>query len=230
MKAAHERTQRILQSGPRPPSAIGMNQGATKSVSEATNRENSSLGTPAAEVPLLGSILAGNEQAIRDLDNQLKELRSLSNDAAQCRADGKISFRLLLAKLGATVPDEMTEAEAAAEFLRRADKFAGLVTEWKEALEKFPWDFNNSPPQVVSDIVMPAARNIQEALHGYLGVLTEARWRTGDSAGAWTDWQAMRDSSLKLWQPTSHSSSSTWMRQQGDLIQTVWVQDPPPPN
>ena len=53
----------------------------------------------------------------------------------RARVGDSLSFRALLQSMGKDVPDTMTEAEAAAVFLREADRFSVVLAQWEQALQ-----------------------------------------------------------------------------------------------
>lgn len=167
-------------------------------VSSTQNDSAASRGIPLAELPLIG-VYAGNDLAAqKELEKQLEEIRNLMRSLAgtsgtDCRVDGVLGFRAVLAKMGVAVPESMTEAEAAAEFLRQAQRFSSMLAQWREAIDKGPWDISWVDSK---DSYTKANKifNVAVSLQQLLGAMAEARLRTGDTDGAWSDLQTMNSS------------------------------------
>jgi hypothetical protein len=149
-----------------------------------------SRGTPLVELPVVGAYLGGDSQEKRDLLTKLNEMREFLKHPilSESRTDGMLSFRTLLAKMGSEVPEGMTEAEAAAEFLKQADRFSGLLTQWRAAVEAGPWEFGHAE---YSGRKTSETAFLSYCFQDLLGTMVEARLRTGDPTAAWSDWQTM---------------------------------------
>lgn len=149
------------------------------------------VGTPVSELPLIGVYGGGDTAAQMELKKQLDELgRFLENARSANRVEGLLSFRAVLVKMGMEVPDAMTEAEAAAEFLNRAERFSALLSQWRDAVGKGPWDISSMEMKDRSarrgDLLSAAIK-----LQGLLGVMSEAHLRTGDTETSWAEVQAL---------------------------------------
>lgn len=190
MSSAHHRTQSIQQTTPprlpTMPKASDIEQLAPPAEGAS---EQSSHGTPVAEVPFFKDLLLDENEG-RDLHAVLEELAQWRIHMGASRDGGTLSFRTLLKLLGGKVPDTMSEAEAAAEFLKLADRFSGMLAGWREALEMGPWDF--------SSVHRPYRDNIEDNLamefRNLLGAITEAHWRLGQSDEAWASFRLMHAS------------------------------------
>lgn len=142
MRKMHQRTQEIVAAGkvsallPEPAHSERL-QPAGGTVVEPASRP----GTPVKTLPLIGPILAGDVAAYEALRLEMDELGVLAN-TLKFRPGRILSFKAALAQLGMTGADALSEEEAAAEFIRRAKRFDGLLEKWKEALALGPWDFS----------------------------------------------------------------------------------------
>ncbi len=166
--------------------------------STSEKESTTSRGIPIAELPLVG-VYAGDDMAARkELEKQLEEIRKLMTSLAgssgsDCQVDGVLSFRAALAKMGVAVSDIMTEAEAAAEFLKQTERFSAILAQWREAVGKGPWDFSSMETKD-SFATGNKILNVAISLQRLLGAMAEAHMRTGDTDGAWSDLQIMHSS------------------------------------
>ena len=88
----------------------------------STQKESAaSSGIPLAGLPLIGVYAGDDPAAQKELEKQLEEISSLLaySQHNECWVDGVVIFRAMLAKSGMTVPETMTEADAAAEILKQ---------------------------------------------------------------------------------------------------------------
>lgn len=156
----------------------------------------SSAASPAPEtpgihwsaIPHFGSLMTGDKRGWRKFAKQFDEIRAFV-EHEQTRpeiVDGKRSFRAVLQNLGIEVPDAMTEEEAAREYLKQADRFSGLLAQWREAVAKGPFE-----KAADSDVWWFSW--MASGISPLLGMTTEARLKSGDSAGAWEDLQTLRN-------------------------------------
>ena len=160
-----------------------------------------SRGIPSANLPLVGVYTGDDPEARKALEKQLEEisnlLRSLAGTSGiDCRVDGVLSFRSVLARMGVAVPETMTEADAAAEFLKHAQRYSALLAQWREAVGKGPWDFSalETKDSYTASIKI---FNMSVTFQRLVGVMTEARLFTGDTDGAWSDLQIMNSSTIR---------------------------------
>ena len=96
-------------------------------------------GTPVRQLPLAGMAFSDDPATREEFQKLLTEVQRIGEALRDARdTEGIISFRKALEKLGIAVPEGMTEAEAAAEFLRQTDKISGTLAQLRSALEKGP--------------------------------------------------------------------------------------------
>ncbi len=198
MKRAHERVALYTGSIPRPPSSItAMGAAGTAATGEPeVTSDESRRATPVRDLPLIGPVLKGDADAIRAWKHQTKELNAFGKWLGNCRIDGTLSFRKFLEQLGVEGAANLSEAEAAAEFLRRLDALGDFLPEWRRALDLGPWDFTGVNLFEPVDPLLAEPPSMLVWRTGTLaqrlwGAATEAAWRTGDSAAAWQSWQSM---------------------------------------
>jgi hypothetical protein len=195
MESSHQTAVALVKPGRALPKSSSKNSVAASFVQKDST---TSRGIPMAELPLVG-VYAGDDLAARkELEKQLEEIRNLmrslaGNSGIDCRVDGVLSFRAALAKMGMAVPETMTEAEAAAEFLKWAERFSDVLEQWREAVGKGSWDFSLLETKD-SYATLNKIYNVATSLQRLLGAMAEARLRTGDADGAWADLQTMNSS------------------------------------
>ncbi len=148
-------------------------------------------GKPVAEIPLLQAYLDSESPAGKELEKQFDEMSAFLAGVSKSRVDGVVSFRALLGKMGIDVPESMTEAEAAAEFLKQADKFSGLLARWKEAVAEGPWNYGSTGDRLVDATEIGKIATLAGRGQNLLGVRAEAYLRTGDADAAFADWQTL---------------------------------------
>jgi hypothetical protein len=160
----------------------------------ATAGQETPQGMSLSAVPHFGRALTGDEQAWKEFLHDLgvdQFLSSGNNRNNPIYVNGVVSFRAMLQNMGGEVPETMTEAEAAAEFLKRADRFSGLLARWSEAVAKGPMarehDYWPNPGLWRFNML---AVDLSELLK----LTSAARLRTGNSDAAWADWQLMKNS------------------------------------
>lgn len=199
MESSHQTAVALVQDrGPLP-------KGSTRSVVTASSTKNesaASIGIPFTELPLIGVYAGDDLAAQKELEKQLEEIRTLMRGLAgisgtDCRVDGVLGFRAVLAKMGMAVPDTMTEADAAAEFLKQTERFADMLAQWREAIGKGPWDISSLETKE-SYAKKNKIYNVAASLQNLLGAMAEARLRTGDMDGAWSDLQTMSSSADRM--------------------------------
>jgi len=122
----------------------------------------------------------------------------------------------MLEAMGKSVPGTMTEAEAAAVFLREADRFNAVLAQWEEALSRAPWKFGKSHPELY---LQGMSGQLAQEFRRLVGALTEAQWQVGNAEAAWKSFGLM-DASL--------ADAAPYRRYGGHLSQTdleaVWYQ------
>lgn len=148
-------------------------------------------GKPVAEIPLLQAFLDSESPAGKELEQQVSEMSASFAGVGKSRVDGVVSFRALLGKMGIDVPESMTEAEAAAEFLKRADKFSGLLARWKESVAEGPWNYGSTGDRLVDATEIGKIAMLLGRFPNLLGVRAEAYLMTGDGDAAFADWQTL---------------------------------------
>jgi len=152
--------------------------------------------TPILNVPLVGPVLGGDEAAYNTLVSRLEEMTSFANHLKSHARDGRLDFRETLKALGWDGAEALSEAEAAAEFIRQAARFKGFLDAWSEALALGPWDFSGVDlDRPIGEhaatpvwLLLGQIANVSQVMHG---ALAQASWRSGDSQSAWNHWQAM---------------------------------------
>jgi hypothetical protein len=145
--------------------------------------------TPLAQIPYFGAILTGGRNAWGEYSGQIDELHKfLESGSNKQRSGTPPDFRTRLRNMGIEVPDTMTEGQAAGEYLKLADRFSGLLTRWREAMAKGPFGETN-------DHRFPI---ISRAVSSLLAITTKARLLSGDSAGAWEDLQALKNTNARF--------------------------------
>ena len=150
-----------------------------------------------ASVPFFGEVLTGDEKGWKDLSKKIDEMNDFLRHKRTLpeKVDGVWSFRAILQNMGTNVPETMTEAEAAAEYLRQADRFSGLLAQWREAVLKGPLD------KVTDDSSDPNIWRFSNLAYTFSRLLTmtaEARLHAGDTAAAWADWQTLKNSTERV--------------------------------
>lgn len=187
MESGHQATKRIIskqrqKAVPRPPVAP-----ETSAVPAAAPR-----GLPLASVPHFGGLLVGDKEGWKEFSKKLEEMAAFLRYKRTHpeRVDGAWSFRAILKNMGIAVPETMTESEAAAEYLKQADRFSSLLAQWREAVAKGPLD------KAADDESDPNRWRFGEMSLYFSRLLMrtgEARMQSGDTTGAWADWQAMKN-------------------------------------
>lgn len=192
MESGHQAAKRIISTQrnkavPRPPVAP-----ATEAVPAAK-----SGGMPLASVPHFGGVLTGDKEAWAEFSKKLDEMAAFLRYKRTHpeRVDGVWSFRAVLQNMGLEVPETMTEAEAASEFLKRAGRFSTLLAQWEEAVAKGPLD---KAGDYRSDPNCLRFGSLSHSINRLLTMTAEARLQSGDTTGAWADWQTMRNSTARL--------------------------------
>ncbi len=109
--------------------------------------------------------------------------------------DQPLDFLDWLKKQGQPVPEGMTQAEAAAEFLRQAAKFGPFLASLREAIATgTPWDFGPRPGILdrKARAVQISAWNAFTTGQRLLAALAQARMRTGQPDEALALWSDLR--------------------------------------
>jgi hypothetical protein len=217
MRQGHQKALLIVQE-PQSASALRDPRGVS-ALPRGSPQSEAARSVPASDLPLIGGILAGDSVALAELEKLQAEIRELMNAIRASRVDGLVSFRTLLAAMGHDVPDAMTEAEAAAEFLRHAERFAGPLAEWRQALDRGPWDFGTFDLATFQKSSLPVG--LTQSLSSLMSVMTEAQWRVGDNAAAWSTWQTMRLAGSHSPLPPCLISALVQTSVQGQLLHTM---------
>lgn len=159
-----------------------------------TERHGIALGS----VPHFGVILTGDNaswldfvKVLRDIDEFTRVGLYLSRSP---RGEGT-DFRRILPAWGITVPETMTEAEAAAMVLKRAERFSGMLAQWREAVSKGPMeraaDFQSNPNS-------GRFVGLSSCMMSLMQLTGEAHLVAGDTDAAWADWKTMENSLDRL--------------------------------
>lgn len=224
---SHQKALALLQQRSTRPNGPGNSADSSSAQPESA----STRGIPVAELPLVG-IYFGNDPAARAvLEKQLGEIVVLTANSqnSDCLVNGVLSFRAVLARMGVTVPESMTETEAAAEFLKQTQRFSLILAEWREAVAKGPWDFNSIKIDDAYQTYYNFFREVMYPLQQLLNIEAEARLRTGDADGSWSDLQAMKSTtdrsdgilSFYRWHPLQQAVQSVRLGMELD----VWTDD-----
>ncbi|MES2923765.1 MAG: hypothetical protein V4819_19585 [Verrucomicrobiota bacterium] len=189
MDSGHQATKRIV--GSQRKKAVPQPQVAAV-VPAATPR-----GMPLASVPHFGGVLVGDNEAWKEFSKKLDEITAFLRYKRTHRekVDGVWSFRAVLQNIGIEVPETMTEAEAAGEYLKQADRFSGLLAQWREAVAKGPLEKaadDKSDPNIWRFSWMAST------VAGLLAMTGEAHLQAGDTANAWTDCQTLKNSDERV--------------------------------
>lgn len=192
MDSGHQATKRIVSTQRKKPVARHPAAPATAAVPTATIR-----GIPLASVPHFGAVLVGDKEGWMEFVKKLDEIRAFLRYERTHpeKVDGVWSFRAVLQNMGIEVPETMTEAEAAAEYLKQADRFSALLVQWREAVAKGPLD---KVADYKSDPNSWRFGSLSLYFPRLLAMTAEARLQSGDTAGAWADWQAMKNHTARL--------------------------------
>jgi hypothetical protein len=190
MESGHQATRRIVSTQrkkaiSRPPAA------PLSSVGSAAR------GLPLSSVPHFGGALVGDLESWGEFSTKLNEIAKFlqHTNTLPKRKDGVWSFHAILPSMGIEVPETMTESEAAAEYLKQADRFSALLAQWREAVAMGPLD---KAADDGSDPSIWRFRALSYSISRLLAMTAEARVQSGDASGAWADWQAMKNSSARL--------------------------------
>ncbi len=194
-RQAHALAERVRASAPKPPAPLPKSARTADGASGAA--QNEPVATPAAELPLIGGYFSGDEEKRAACEARTRELSEFVQCLRDARVGGQISFLAVLRALGETVPDGMTEAEAAALFVKKAGKFDALLAEWRQALAQRPWDFATFD-RVRGQLPMQLEMGISQLT----GALTEAAWLTGDATAARGHWSTLMATVEQMSEPT----------------------------
>lgn len=195
MYSGHQRTMEILKQGRKFPLVSKSDAMLQKPTSLVLTKSGDSNGTPLASLPFFGTVLTGDEETWRNFRKILEEInrfRGNRYDRPEI-VNGVRSFRAVLQNMGINVPDAMTEAEAAAEFLKQADHFSEWFAQWRESVAKGPLD----PGGEVDWKKNPGMFRFASLAHDVtplLAMISEAHLATGDPVSAWSDLQAIKNS------------------------------------
>jgi hypothetical protein len=180
--------------------------------------------TPIRELPLVGMAFSDDPSVREEFEKLVKELERISRALTETRDKERaiirsrrgqvINFKTTLENLGIQVPEGMTEAAAAAEFLRHMEKMSGSLAQLRTALEKGKWDWGTPPPFNTWDFGRGRVLQMLDAGGSAAFGLTQARWRTGDEQGAWADWDALRQFALRAGEEgtSAGSYSQYWLQ------------------
>jgi hypothetical protein len=192
----HARVQEIMRRHASPASVSGPSlevADAAGGVPAVTTPEHGSgKGIPLQDLPLIGKLFSDDLAAQAEVAAMLAELGRISSPTrGAADIDGVMSFRRILGYLGIAVPEEMTEAQAAAEFLRHAEAAIGTLAKLRVAADKAPWDWGQwqiDRPGSEQTALMVALQSGAWLARG----LIQAHWLAGDGDAAWTSWEAMQ--------------------------------------
>ncbi len=135
-------------------------------------------GTPVDELDLPGVTPETGDEAKK----LATELRPFLPDFPE---PGKLlNFGQLLKSKGIPFPENGTEAEAAAEYLRQLAKFDPLFEKLHAALDRRPWIY----PEDILKHQSLGPRNYVSYCSRLLGAKAQAYWQLGRSEEAWTAW------------------------------------------
>jgi hypothetical protein len=157
-------------------------------------------GLSLSALPYFGPALAGTEEEWQTFRKAIDEITDFFDQGHDSHnpafgPNGVTSFRALVQNMGGEVPETMTEAEAAAEFLRQADRFSGLLARWREAIAKGPLA---SGQDDLSESGRQRFSGLSRTFSDLLSLTTAARLQAGDGDGAWSDWQTLKNSNDRL--------------------------------
>lgn len=193
MNSGHQTTKRIVAAQKKKPA------GRTVAVAVAAGAPPAAQthGIPLASIPHFGAVLTGDKESWDQFAAKLGEIRAFFKYERTHPeyVDGEWKFTAILRNKGIEVPETMTEAEAAKEYLKLTDRFSALLDQWREAVAAGPLD---KAADYKSDPTVWRFGNIPWNIGSMLGVNAEAHLQSGDTAGAWADWQAMNHSTARL--------------------------------
>ena len=186
---AHRTAVELVKQGRMPPPGFSRTAGGI----DPSPQPTAPRGKPVAEFSLLQAFMDPESPAGKELQEELSGMSALFSGGLinKSRVDGVVSFRTLLGKMGVEVPESMTEAQAAAEFLKRADKFSGLLARWKDAVADGPWNYGSTDDRLVDVTQSGKIAMLARRFPDLLGVRAEAYLRTGDTDAAFADWQTL---------------------------------------
>ncbi|MES2923764.1 MAG: hypothetical protein V4819_19580 [Verrucomicrobiota bacterium] len=192
MDSGHQATKRIV--GSQRKKAVPQHPVAPAT---AVGPASTPRGMPLASVPHFGGVLVGDKEAWKEFSKKLEEITAFLRYKRTHPeiVDGVWSFRAILQNMGVEVPETMTEAQAAAEYLKQADRFSTLLAQWREAVAKGTLD---KAADYKSDPNSWRFGSLSYSISRILAMTAEARLQSGDTAGAWADWQAMKNSTARL--------------------------------
>jgi hypothetical protein len=187
MREAHDRTREIIGARAQLPVVVtGRSKRASTRPAASAPR-----GTPVMEIPFFAELLSTDDDGQPRLHRLREELSEMGVHIQRARVGSSLSFRALLQSMGKDVPDTMTEAEAAAVFLREADRFSAVLAQWEQALQRAPWEFGKSHPELY---LQALSGQLAMELRRVVGALTEAQWRVGNTEAAWKSFGLMHAS------------------------------------
>jgi hypothetical protein len=194
MRSGHLRTLELVQQS-RSFSPISKSS-SNAVVTGASFSPNAQKGISLANLPYFGPILTGGEEEWKAFEAQAREMRAFmwhGGDHPEM-VDGLRSFRALLQNMGTEIPESMTEAEAAAEVLKRADKFSDLLAKWREIVAMGPLD----PGGEVTDWRKHPEKwrfsFLASGFESFLTTTSEAHLCVGNGGAAWADLETLRSS------------------------------------
>ncbi|MES2438209.1 MAG: hypothetical protein V4584_04045 [Verrucomicrobiota bacterium] len=185
MNSGHQEARRIVSAQRKKPVAL---RPVAPVAADVSVRKTG--GIPLASIPHFGEVLVSDKARWEEFSKKLEEIRDFLRYKRTHpeSVDGVLSFRAMLLNKGIDVPDTMTEADAAAEYLKLADGFSTLLAQWREAVAKGPLD---EAADYQSDPNRWRFGSLALSISRLLATTAEARLQSGDKAGAWEDLQAM---------------------------------------
>ncbi|MEO7099338.1 MAG: hypothetical protein ABI162_08245 [Luteolibacter sp.] len=197
MNSGHEATMRIVNARRKlpPPHALA----APIAPAAAPFQPAAAHGMPLSAVLYFGNVLTGDKKQWDEFSTKLREIGVFLQRYPRVHSefvDGVTSFRAILQNMGAEVPETMTEAEAAAKYLKLADRFSSLLAQWREAVAKGHMDGGTADDVVNPGIYRFRILSVNMAL--LLTMTAEAHLQTGDAGAAWADWQTMKNSADRV--------------------------------
>jgi hypothetical protein len=198
-RTGHQRTLELVKQGRRFADVSKSHVAVVKTPEVTSAKPTVANGMPLSSLPYFGEVLTGDEEGWAEFKNTLQEIHDFLNYRGihRERIDGVLSFRAVLQNKGVNVPDTMTEAEAAAEFLKQTDRFSSLLAQWREVVGKGPLS-THGPADYQSNPSIYRFNSMANSVERILRLTAEAHIAAGDSAAAWQDWQTMKDGTDRI--------------------------------
>ncbi len=160
-------------------------------------------GPAIATLPFFAGIYGTDPAAKAAYDALVKELGAFRE--AMRTAEQPVDFIRLLKKLGIPVPEGMTQAQAAAAFLKYAEKFRPFLDSLHQSLAGGLWDLGPHPAfdDTKGSERLVKAYTLLTNSSLLLGTLSQAYWLTGQPDLALASWQDMAGIGHQSSQPGS---------------------------